>query len=84
MRRRRQDWGRSAATRAQHDLVRGRACRTAALFPTDAFRRVLNRVIREEGRELLQYYPARGYPPLREFLAGYLLRFGSKPAPRRS
>jgi len=48
----------------------------SGLFPTDAFRRVLNRVIREEGRELLQYYPARGYPPLREFLAGYLLRFG--------
>ena len=48
----------------------------SGLFPTDAFRRVLNRAIREEGRELLQYYPARGYPPLREFLAGYLLRFG--------
>src|SRR6185369_16496650 len=29
----------------------------SGLFPTDAFRRVLNRVIREEGRELLQYYP---------------------------
>ncbi len=29
----------------------------SALFPTDAFRRVLNRVIREEGQELLQYYP---------------------------
>src|SRR5678810_1486976 len=27
-------------------------------------------------RASLQYYPARGYPPLREFLAGYLLRFG--------
>lgn len=51
------------------------------LFPTDAFRRVLNRVIREEGRELLQYYPARGYPPLREFLAGYLLRFGLEVRP---
>src|SRR5258705_13772701 len=48
----------------------------SGLFPTDAFRRVLNRVIREEGRELLQYYPARGYPPLRRYLAGYLLRFG--------
>ncbi len=51
------------------------------LFPTDAFRRVLNRVIREEGRELLQYYPARGYPQLREFLAGYLLRFGPEVRP---
>lgn len=53
----------------------------SGLFPTDAFRRVLNRVIREEGRELLQYYPARGYPPLREFLAGYLLRFGLEVRP---
>jgi DNA-binding transcriptional MocR family regulator len=53
----------------------------SGLFPTDAFRRVLNRVIREEGRELLQYYPARGYPPLREFLAAYLLRFGLEVRP---
>jgi 2-aminoadipate transaminase len=53
----------------------------ATLFPTDAFRRVLNRVIRDDGRELLQYYPARGYPPLREYLAGYLLRFGLEVRP---
>jgi GntR family transcriptional regulator/MocR family aminotransferase len=53
----------------------------SGLFPTEEFRRVLNRVIREEGRELLQYYPARGYPPLREFLAGYLLRFGLEVRP---
>ena len=53
----------------------------SGLFPTDAFRRVLNRVIRDEGRELLQYYPARGYPPLREYLAGYLLRFGLEVRP---
>ena len=53
----------------------------STLFPTDAFRRVLNRVIRDEGRELLQYYPARGYPPLREYLAGYLLRFGLEVRP---
>ena len=48
----------------------------SSLFPTDAFRRVLNRVIRDEGRELLQYYPSSGYPPLRQYLSGYLLRFG--------
>src|SRR5437667_17459 len=52
-----------------------------ALFPTDAFRRVLNRVIREEGRELLQYYPSSGYPPLRQYLSGYLLRFGLEARP---
>ena len=53
----------------------------STLFPTDAFRRVLNRVIREEGRELLQYYPSSGYPPLRQYLSGYLLRFGLEARP---
>ncbi len=53
----------------------------SALFPTDGFRRVLNAVIREEGRELLQYYPAGGYPPLRQYLASYLLRFGVEARP---
>jgi 2-aminoadipate transaminase len=53
----------------------------SALFPTDAFRRVLNRVIRDEGAELLQYYPAAGYPPLRQHLSTYLLRFGVEARP---
>ena len=48
----------------------------SALFPTDAFRRVLNAVVREEGEALLQYSPVGGYAPLRRYLAGYLLRFG--------
>ncbi|MCI0547691.1 MAG: PLP-dependent aminotransferase family protein [Candidatus Rokubacteria bacterium] len=48
----------------------------SALFPTDAFRRVLNGVLRTEGRDVLQYHSAAGYRPLREYLAGYLLRFG--------
>ncbi len=46
------------------------------LFPTDAFRRVLNEVVRDEGDALLQYYPVGGYAPLRQYLATYLLRFG--------
>ena len=48
----------------------------SGLFPTEAFRRVLNEVVREEGESLLQYYPVGGYPPLRRYLAAYLLRFG--------
>jgi 2-aminoadipate transaminase len=48
----------------------------SGLFPTDAFRRVLNQVVRDDGEALLQYYPAAGYPPLRRFLSSYLLRFG--------
>jgi DNA-binding transcriptional MocR family regulator len=46
------------------------------LFPTDAFRKVLNGVIRDEGDALLQYYPTGGYPPLRRYLSTYLLRVG--------
>lgn len=48
----------------------------SGLFPTDAFRRALNEVVRDEGESLLQYYPVGGYPPLRRYLATYLLRFG--------
>ena len=49
----------------------------SGLFPTDAFRRVLNQVVRAEGAALLQYPPGGdGYLPLRAYLATYLLRFG--------
>jgi 2-aminoadipate transaminase len=51
------------------------------LFPTEAFRQVLNRVLRDEGDVLLQYHSARGYPPLRQYLARYLLRFGVEATP---
>jgi DNA-binding transcriptional MocR family regulator len=53
----------------------------SGLFPTDAFRRVLNGVIRDEGESLLQYYPAGGYPPLRRYLSAYLLRVGIEARP---
>lgn len=53
----------------------------SGLFPTDAFRQVLNQVVREEGATLLQYYPVGGYPPLRKYLARYLLRFGVEARP---
>ncbi len=53
----------------------------SAMFPTEAFRRVLNAVVREEGQELLQYYPVGGYPLLRRFLSTYLLRFGVEARP---
>ncbi len=53
----------------------------SALFPIDAFRRVLNEVLRAEGEALLQYSPVGGYPPLRRHLSGYLLRFGVEARP---
>jgi 2-aminoadipate transaminase len=49
----------------------------SGMFPTDAFRRVLNQVVKSEGTALLQYPPGGdGYPSLRTYLATYLLRFG--------
>jgi GntR family transcriptional regulator/MocR family aminotransferase len=55
----------------------------SGLFPTDAFRRVLNQVVRDEGDVLLQYYPVGGYPPLRRYLAAYLVRFGVEARPEQ-
>jgi GntR family transcriptional regulator/MocR family aminotransferase len=53
----------------------------SGLFPTDAFRRALNEVVREEGEALLQYSPVAGYAPLRRYLSTYLLRFGLEARP---
>jgi GntR family transcriptional regulator/MocR family aminotransferase len=55
----------------------------SGLFPIDAFRRVINEVIRDEGEAVLQYYPAGGYPPLRRYIAAYLLRFGLEARPEQ-
>ena len=48
----------------------------SSLFPIDAFRQVMHEVLRTEGKALLQYNPASGYPPLRRYLADYLVRKG--------
>jgi DNA-binding transcriptional MocR family regulator len=48
----------------------------SSLFPIDAFRQVMHEVLRAEGQALLQYSPASGYPPLRRYLADYLVRKG--------
>ncbi len=39
------------------------------LFPVEPFRAVLDRVLRREGKTLLQYGPAAGHPPLRAYIA---------------
>jgi len=46
------------------------------LFPTEAFRRALNHVIKREGGALLEYHPVAGYLPLRRYLATWLVRHG--------
>ena len=49
----------------------------SGLFPTDAFRRVLNEVVRAEGAALLQYSPVARLPAApRGTSRRYLLRFG--------
>jgi GntR family transcriptional regulator/MocR family aminotransferase len=53
----------------------------SGLFPTEAFRRVLNQVVREQGEALLQYAGAGGYAPLRQYLSTYLLRVGVEARP---
>jgi 2-aminoadipate transaminase len=78
--RRRDPWRRAA--RALPGLISfAGGMPDSSLFPTDAFRKVLNQVIREEGREVLQYSPPRGYRPLREYLAGHLVRLGLEVRP---
>lgn len=39
------------------------------LFPIEPFREVLDDVLEKDGKNLLQYGPTAGYPPLREFIA---------------
>jgi DNA-binding transcriptional MocR family regulator len=46
------------------------------LFPTEAFRVALDRVVRREGSTLLQYNPVAGHPPLRRYLTTWLVRHG--------
>jgi GntR family transcriptional regulator/MocR family aminotransferase len=53
----------------------------SGLFPTEAFRRVLNQVVRTEGTTLLQYQAADAYEPLPHYLSTYLLRFGVRARP---
>ncbi|MBL8151013.1 MAG: PLP-dependent aminotransferase family protein [Blastocatellia bacterium] len=51
------------------------------LFPVETFRTVLNSVMRERGRELLQYGNPQGYLPLREYISSRLVRYSiSAPA----
>ena len=48
----------------------------ASLFPLDEFRRSVDRVLRKEGRTLLQLGTSSGYAPLQEFLCAQMARDG--------
>ncbi len=46
------------------------------LFPVEPFRAALDRVLRRDGKALLQYGPAGGHPPLRAYIAERLRQRG--------
>lgn len=46
------------------------------VFPIDEFREACDKVLRDQGRQALQYGPTDGYLPLREMIAAYSARFG--------
>ncbi len=40
-------------------------------FPVEAFREASNRILEDQGRDILQYGTTEGYPPLKTFLSGW-------------
>lgn len=54
---------------------------SADLFPLDDFRRCVDRVLREQGRVLLQLGTTSGYAPLQEYIASQLALSGVRVSP---
>ena len=54
---------------------------SADLFPLDDFRRCVDRVLRRQGRVLLQLGTTSGYAPLQEYIASQLALSGVKVSP---
>ena len=59
---------RETAQQRKHSLFFTHALPAAELFPLDEFRRSVERVLRREGRALLQYGGGAGYEPLQQYL----------------
>jgi len=51
------------------------------LFPKEELAEAAQKVIREQGEKALQYSTTEGYPPLREFIAQRMEKFGIKVSP---
>lgn len=51
------------------------------LFPVEPFRKALDEVLKRQGKELLQYGPPAGYPPLRDYIAERLGQRGVTTSP---
>lgn len=56
------------AARSKGNLLFTHALPAAELFPIEAFRRSVERVLRREGRNLLQLGASSGYEPLQQYL----------------
>jgi len=52
-----------------------------ALYPVDLLRELTDEVLTQDGRAALQYGPAEGYPPLREYVAELLRSRGLDATP---
>ena len=90
-------WSFSRATLAAREWVRAPAEKTAIpdpidfasmvpdeeLFPVEPFRVVLDEALKQQGKKLLQYGPAPGYPPLRAYIAERLARRGVRTTSRQ-
>ncbi|HYE73320.1 MAG TPA: PLP-dependent aminotransferase family protein, partial [Blastocatellia bacterium] len=73
---------------AQRGLPQGReeilftmALPNTSLFPLDAFRHSVERVMRREGRQLLQLGTSRGYEPLQQYLLEQAALVGIRATP---
>src|SRR5689334_9550330 len=53
------------------------------LFPTQEFGRALQEALSQDGASALQYDVTEGYPPLKEFLCGWLSNHGIRCTPDR-
>lgn len=51
------------------------------LYPVELLRELTDEVLTQDGRAALQYGPAEGYPPLREYVAGLLRSRGLEATP---
>ncbi|GAP14438.1 valine-pyruvate aminotransferase apoenzyme [Longilinea arvoryzae] len=51
------------------------------VFPIEEFREACDKVLRNQGKQALQYGPTDGYLPLREMIAAYSARFGIEVTP---
>ncbi len=51
------------------------------VFPTERFREACSKVLSTQGRQALQYSATEGYEPLREMIAGHIVRYGVKAKP---